>query len=384
MLENLDNLKPAPKIQATPTFRPGIEFDGSEGTATTPGYATEPESFDEFLISAGMNPDEITVIPPIRTSRWQQREDGAWLTSYRFSFRRNAASVDLPALFAEARRAKPSRPKQVKREEKALLVCPSDFQVGKTGSRGGTAELIARVMQSFDRIEELAKAGKYERIYVLELGDIIESFSSKAQFNQLESNDLSPMQQVDAASALMFQLVKRLHKYAPITYGSIASNHCQNRFAGQQVGKPGLDDWGIVIAQQLARLTSELGWDVNYLIPQPDDEGFAFEYGVNIVGCVHGHQVAKPEAIPKFWADGCFGSQWLAPVSLLLTAHFHHTKITELGQHPNGFSKFWVQNPTSDAGSDWYRRTRGIDSSTGIGVIELDKHKPFNGTVLKV
>jgi hypothetical protein len=148
MLENLDNLRPAPKVTAPPTFRPGIEFDGTEGTATTPGFATEPESFDEFLISAGMNPDEIDVIPPIRTSRWQQREDGAWLTSYRFSFRRKAATVDLPALFAEARRAKPSKPKQVKREEKALLICPADFQVGKTGSRGGTAELLARVMQS--------------------------------------------------------------------------------------------------------------------------------------------------------------------------------------------------------------------------------------------
>ncbi len=38
---------------------------------------------------------------------------------------------------------------------------------------------------------------------------------------------------------------------APVTYGSVASNHCQNRFKGQQVGKPGLDDWGIVILQQL-------------------------------------------------------------------------------------------------------------------------------------
>lgn len=380
----LENLTPAPKILASPKFKPGIEFDGNEGQAVTPGFTQEPENFDEFLISAGLDPETIEVIPPIRTSRWQQREDGEWLTSYRFTFRRRVPELDLPALFAEARRAKPTKPKSVNREEKVLLVCPSDFQVGKTGSRGGTKELIERVMKSYDRIEEIAKSTKYERIYILDLGDIIESFSSKAQFNQLEGNDLSPMQQVDAASALMFDLIKRLHKLAPITYGSIASNHCQNRFNGQQVGKPGLDDWGVVIAQQLSRLTRELEWDVQYLVPHPDDEGFAFEYGVNTVGCIHGHQVSRPEGIPKWWSDATFGNQFAAPCSLLLSSHFHHLRVTELGQHTNGFSKFWVQMPTSDAGSDWFRRTSGQDSSTGIGVIELDKHIPFTGTVLKV
>ncbi len=38
----LENLEPAPKITAQPNFRPAIEFDGLEGEATTPGYATQP------------------------------------------------------------------------------------------------------------------------------------------------------------------------------------------------------------------------------------------------------------------------------------------------------------------------------------------------------
>jgi hypothetical protein len=84
----------------------------------------------------------------------------------------------------------------------------------------------------------MAKQGRYEHIYVLELGDVIESVSNKASMNQLEGNDLSPMQQVDLAASLMFDLIKRLVKYAPVTYGSIASNHCQNRVNGKQVGRP--------------------------------------------------------------------------------------------------------------------------------------------------
>lgn len=378
----LDDLQPAPKITSPPKFKPAIEFDGNEGHATTPGYATEPENFDEFLISAGLDPEGIEVIPPIRTSRWQQREGGEWLTSYRFTFRRRDTQIDLPALMAEAKKAKPITPKSG--TDNALIVCPADFQVGKVGSRGDSTDLVARVMQSFTRIEDLAKATKPEHIYILEMGDIIESVSNKASMNQLESNDLSPMQQTDLAASLMFDLIKRLIKFAPITYGSVASNHCQNRVNGQQVGRPGKDDWGIVIAQQLRRLTTELEWDVNYLVPHPYDEGYAFQYGVNTVGVIHGHQAGRPDGIPAWWQKQAFGNQAIGPaVSLLISAHFHHLKITELTQHHEGGSRFWVQCPTSDNGSDWYRNSGGGgDSQTGILCMTLHKDQLFKGTVV--
>jgi len=202
--------------------------------------------------------------------------------------------------------------------------------------------------------------------------------------NQLEGNDLSPMQQTDLAAALQFDLIKRMVKFAPVTYGSVASNHCQNRVNGQQVGRPGLDDWGIVILQQLRRLTTELGWDVTYLIPQHYDEGFAFRYGENTIAAVHGHQVARPDGIPKWWANATFGNQFAAPANLLLTAHFHHLRLEELSQHTTGGSKYWVQTTTSDNGSDWFRLTNGMDSSTGIICIELHKDKLFNGSVIKL
>ena len=377
----LDNLEPTPVIKAPKDFRPGVEFDGSEGTATTEGLPEQP-NFDDFLLERGYSPDEYEIVGTPRTSQWQ-RYDGDWLTSYRFTFRKRAMNVDLPALFASARKTKPPVVK-VKAKEKALSVCPADLQVGKAkGSRGGTPELIERVFASYDAIEKQMKQG-YERIYILDMGDIIESFSSKAQYNQLESNDLSPMQQTDLAASLMYELIKRATKYASVTYGSVASNHCQNRFMGQQVGKPGVDDWGIVILQQLRRLTTEVGLDVDYLIPQPDDEGFAFKYGVNVIGAVHGHQASRPAGVKKWWEAATFGNQWASAVDVLISAHFHHLALEELGQRDDGKgSKFWIQCPTSDAGSDWYRRTAGQDSTTGILTIELDKHKAFNGQVTK-
>jgi hypothetical protein len=379
----LDNLQPAPKMSAQPAYKAAVEFDGVEGQATTPGYAQEPANFDDFLQAAGIDPTGIEIIPPVRTSRWQQREDGEWLTSYRFTFRKKAQDIDLPALFAAAKKVNLTRPKQV--NEKALIIAPADLQVGKTGSRGGTPELIARVFRSYARIEQQLKANKYERIYIMDMGDIIESVSNAAMYNQLEGNDLSPMQQTDYAAALMLELIKRCVKYAPVTYGSVASNHCQNRFKGQQVGKPGLDDWGIVILQQLRRITTELGLDVEYLVPHPQDEGFAFRYGVNTIGVVHGHQASRPDGIKKWWQQSTFGNQWTQACDLLISAHFHHLRVEELGHRFDGEgSKFWVQCPTSDNGSDWYRRASGEDSTTGILIIELDKHAPFSGQVVKL
>ena len=380
----LENLEPAKKITAPSNFRPGVEFDGTIGTATTEGLPDQP-NFDDFLLERGYSPEEYEVVGnTVRTSQWQ-RYDGDWLTSYRFTFRKRAANVDLPALFAQAKKSKPIAPKRVN-SDTALIVCPADLQVGKTGSRGGTPELIARVMQSFDKLEQLAKKGKYERIYVLDMGDIIESVSNKASMSQLEGNDLSVPQQTDLAASLMFDLIKRMVKIAPVTYGSVASNHCQNRVNGQQVGKPGLDDWGIVILQQLRRLTTELEWDVEYLIPQPYDEGFAFQYGVNTIGVVHGHQAARPDGIPKWWQAQTFDdTSWSAACNTLISAHFHHLKVTELVQHANGSSKYWVQCPTSDSGSDWYRNTAGGgDSTTGILCLELEKNSLFNGSVKKL
>jgi len=384
----LENLKPAPKVTAPANFRPGVEFDGTEGTATTPGYETEPQNFDEFLIDAGLNPEEIDIIPPVRTSRWQQREGGEWLTSYRFTFRRRNATIDLPTLFAEAKKTVKAKPrKQLSKTDKAFVICPADFQIGKTGSRGGTKETFERILQSYEKIERHLKANKYDLILILEVGDIIESFSNTASYNQLEGNDLSPMQQTDAAASLLWTLLKMVTKYAPVKMGSVASNHCQNRFNGQQVGKPGLDDWGIVILQQLKRLATEVGLDVQFYVPEPHDEAFTidvFEDGFHHVAVAHGHQARRPENVPTWWRQQTFGNQAsVAAASILVTGHFHHGRYQELGQSHNGGSRWWIQTSTSDAGSDWFRRTAGEDSQTGITCFELEKGVHFHGQVMR-
>ena len=386
MLENLDNLRPAPKVTAPGNFRPGIEFDGTEGTATTPGYQAEPENFDEFLLSAGLNPDEIDVIPPIRTSRWQQREGGDWLTSYRFTFRRKSAGIDLPLLLAEAKRKAKTKP-LAKVTDKALVVLWSDLQVGKVDYRGNSQSLIERVELMQSRLVEMVKREKPSKVILADLGDTVENFSNAADLAQLQSNDLSIMEQVDLATTFAWQTLKLLADLVPnVTYASVGSNHCQWRVGKQVVGKAS-DDWGVFIGRQLARLSKEKSLPIQFLEPQPHDESLAidvFEDGFHILGIVHGHQAKRPDAMATWWRGQAFGRQPVADASLLVHGHWHHLRVTEMGSTPRGTSRFLVMAPTMDNGSGWWKKVTGEDSVPGLATLILEKGIDYTGTVYKL
>jgi hypothetical protein len=383
----LDDLQPANKITPPKEWRAAVEFDGTNGLATTPPTTGQQPNFDEFLVEQGFDPAKIEIYGPIRTSRWQQREGGDWLVSWRFNFRtRSEVELDLPTLYAQAKKTKLPASKKTG-EGKAFVIVPADFQVGKVGSRGNTQDLIARVFESYERIEKKLKQGKYEKIVILDAGDMIESVSNKASMAQLDSNDLSPMQQQDLAAALLWDLVKIAHKYAPVTYASVGSNHCQLRVNGQTVGKPGLDDVGIVILQQLRRLSTELGMDVTYLIPEPYDESLAFDvFGDNfhVLALAHGHQAKRPAGMEAWLQKQSFGLGPTSSFTTFVSGHFHYLKVEELGLSHNGGSRYWVQASTSDNGSDWYRLSSGSESTTGIVCFELERDTHFQGTVYKL
>ena len=380
----LDDLQPARRVEAPTGFRPAIEFDGAEGVATTEGFAGLP-NFSDFLADRGYSPDEYEVVGSPRTSQWQ-RWDGEWLTSYRFHFRKKVADVDLPTLYAQAKRFKKAKPPVKKKATRTYVICPADFQIGKGGSRGGHLESIERIHAAYERVEEKLKAGNYDHIVILDMGDIVEGVNNKADMDQLITNTLSPMQQTDVAAALIWDLLKMASKYAPVTYGSVASNHCQFRVNKAAVGRPGTDDWGIVILQQLRRLATEVGLPVErWLVPQAHDEGFAFDVfgdGSHILGAIHGHQVARPDSFQAFWTKAVFNDTYLAAATLMVSGHFHHHRVEQFSGS-EGRERWWVQASTMDNGSDWFTRMSGGggDSTPAITCFELEKGVPFRGKV---
>jgi hypothetical protein len=379
----LDGLKPAARVETPIGWKPAIEFDGSEGIATTPGLA-DGADFTEFLIEAGYSPDKYEVVGTPRTSRWQVYDE-SWRTSYRFQFRlKPDNAIALPLLYSQAKKTKSSEPKQTT-NGKVLVIATADYQVGKVASRGNTHDLVTRLFDSYAKIASHLKKNKYEQIIILDAGDIIENFGNAADLAQLQSNDLSIMDQVDLAATLQFDLIKLAHKHAPVVYASVGSNHCQWRVNKQVVGKP-VDDWGIFIVKQLRKITTEVGMDVRYLIPGDYDESLAFDPfddKFHVVGLFHGHQANKPDMVPQWLDKQVAGLQPLQNFTIAVSGHFHHTRIQQLGAAHNGGSRWWLMASTSDNGSDWFRLRSGQDSTTGITAFELEKQVLFNGQVMR-
>jgi hypothetical protein len=381
----LENLEPAKPVRTKSDVRPGIEFDGTDGVATTPGYTTEPANFDEFLIEAGFDPETIEVIGDLRTSRWQ-RYDGEWLTSYRFHFRRKTAIVNLPLLLAEAKRRVKPKP-VISRGNQALVVLWSDLQVGKVDHRGGLEAFCERVELMQSRLVATVKREKPDRIVFVDCGDTVEGFGNKENI-QLQGNDLSIMEQVDLATTMAWQTLKQLVTFVPdVTYLSVGSNHCQWRVRGEQVGKKGVDDWGIFIGKQLARLAGEQALPIRFIKPQDHDESLCLDVFYDVyhrLGVVHGHQATNANAVADWWRKQAFGRQPVADASVLVHGHFHHLRVTELGSTMNGGSRFLVGAATMDNGSNWWRTSSGEDSQPGLVCFMLEQGVDFTGTVWKL
>ena len=382
----LENLEPAPKITAPPNFRPGIEFDGSEGTATTEGVQGQP-NFDDFLRERGYPPEEYEIVGTPRTSQWQ-RYDGEWLTAYRFLFRKRTGALDLPLLLKEARKeVKRNKKPKTKTTEKCLVILWSDLQVGKVDYRGNTASLIARVELMQERIQELIKREKPARCIFADLGDTVENFSNAAPMQQLQSNDLSIMEQVDLATTFAWQTLKQIAEQVPeVTYASVGSNHCQWRIGREAVGKAS-DDWGVFIGRQLARLAKEKQLGIKFLEPQEHDESLAIDvFGdqFHILGVVHGHQAKRPDQMATWWRGQAFGRQPVSEATTLVHGHWHHLRITELGSTPRATSRFLIMAPTMDNGSGWWKKVTGEDSVPGLATFILEKGVDFTGTVYKL
>lgn len=382
----LENLKPAAKVEAPKDFRPALEFNGNEGWAITPAIPEgQVPNFEQFLEEQGFDPRLYEVVGNPRTSRWQ-KYDETWLTSYRFNFRRVNSELDLNLLFKQAYKKLPKQP-VITNFDRVLVVMLADFQLGKFDSRGGVDEQLERVFTAFAALEQQVKRGKYAKVILADLGDIVEGFYNKASQQQTYTNQLSQMQQVDLAITLIWDLVKRIANYATVSYATVASNHCQFRLNQQTVGLPGQDDWGVMIAKQIKRLSDETELNVEVLIPNPQDESLAVDvFGdqFHILGLWHGHQSKRPEAVPSWWEKQAFGQQPVAAATIGLTGHFHHLRVQELGQSHNGGSRYWIQGKTMDNGSSWFRLNSGSDSQPGLTCFELEKGKHFTGSVFNV
>lgn len=358
-----------------PEVIPRTEFDGDAGYIQTGPLKDSPDSHEEILREFGYDPEKVQIVGHPKISKWQQRVrirgtntyETTWLTAYKFVLSARGFAVDLPALYAEVSATIPHRV-IIPQEQATVVVCWADVQVGKSDHLGALKELLERLEEKREALDEYLRHAKFDRIIVADVGDIIEGFSNVP--SQHRTNCLSIMDQVDVAATELWKTVRLCARYGHVDVLSIPSNHCAWRREGKSLaGKP-TDDWGLHINKRLERSNEEIGLDVSFHRPADWEEILQFDVRGTRLALAHGHQVSNPDQIKTWWAKMTHAG--VISADILLTGHFHFPSLRPSGRdHSTGKSRWHIQAPTLDNGSSWWRNKNGEDGDPALAVFRI-------------
>lgn len=244
----------------------------------------------------------------------------------------------------------------------ALVICPSDMQIGKTSFHGGTKETLTQVMGDWAKAADLARKLKPAVIVIAELGDPIENFYSTS--SQRETNDLDLTSQVRTARRLLIEGIKTLAPLAPrLVYATVPSNHGSVRVGFKAPAGDNHNDWGLEILEQLRDVCGENPTlaHVEFVRPAHLYESLSLEVEGTKLGMVHGHQSKGAEKLGEWWKGQDHGRQPTWDADILLAGHWHSFRVQQSG---NG--RWVLVSPASDPGSDWFTNITGEWSQSGM------------------
>lgn len=358
----------ADRLTTPPEWQARQVTIGDETEIVT-GPIREVGTHRDLLEQFGYSPDEFEIVGTVNQWRKQQ-PDGTWLASYFFKVQPIEPRLDLPALYAAAKR-KPKPPVKATADSRVTIVALSDVQAGKTGSRGGTPELIDRLVEKREKLAAELRSRKPSWTVLAEGGDAFEGFENVA--SQQFTNDLSLAQQMDLVGTEIYEFIQVMHRHGHVQVGAVTSNHTAWRRGKNMLGRPA-DDLGLFVHKQVAKVTKAAGMDVDWTIPAEYDETVVLDVMGTGLGIVHGNQYRPGKAI-DWWARQTHGGQPVGAADILLGSHYHHLHIQPTGRNPyTGRTKWFIQCPTLDNGSDWFRNKAGEDSDPGLLIFDITEN----------
>lgn len=340
-------------------WRPRSEV-GTDGgfVISTPRLDGNTPGAEEILIEAKLNPEEWAVISH-RRSRWQ-RYDGEWLESFRINvvpvFPQGKKDYDQEQLMEQITSWRPDT-EQIFKGELSAIYSIGDTQYGKDD----TPAIISRVLSSINESVEHHKriAAKYGigQIVLSQLGDCVEGMTSQ-KGKVMGRHDIGVSEQVRVGRRMLLAQIKAMAPYAEkIIVPVVPGNHDEvQRFL---VSRPE-DSWQIEVVASVADICAEnevLKEKVEFRFPALDDSTLAISVSGVLYGMAHGHQARD---MVKWWEGQALGRCAVAHADILNVGHLHHYVTKSVGP------RLFIQNPTMDNGSAWFRDKRGLESAPGM------------------
>jgi predicted phosphodiesterase len=360
-----------------------MDIDTAKGgyVVGIPRSEGEEVDADTVLSEFGLNPNEWTVTS-MRRGKWQ-RYDGDWLESVRVNVVPAVASmsdlVDIEQLVDHIKKWRPAKGTKKSTGSGAFLVAPSDQQIGKKANGEGSGQSVERILalteKAVHRFQQNQKAGMSPgTICMALLGDHVEGTTSQnGRLQGQAASDLGITEQTRVARRLLLAQVKA---FAPLVDKLIVpvinGNHDE---ATRQVVTDPADGWNVEIAsavQDICAENPELS-HVEFRYPSTGHQTLTVDVEGTMLGMFHGHQANQNNTL-RYLSQQSAGQTALGAADLWISGHFHNFKTMDIGE------RLWVQAPTTDPGSEWFRDRAGMNSKPGLltmmigGDYELREH----------
>jgi len=283
--------------------------------------------------------------------------------------------IDASDLEREIKKWKPNKSQKPTKGDLTAIYNIGDTQWGKDAG-DGTSGTVRRVRQALDaalyRHDEIKNRG-IGQIVLPQLGDCIEGVVS--QGGKIAGRlDLDLTSQIRVGRRVLLEWVKA---FAPLTdkliIPVVPGNHDESH---RQLITDPVDSWQVEIVQQVLDIAKENEnlQHVEARFPDRDNTTLALDLSGTMVGFAHGHQIRDAE---KWWSGQSLGSTPVGSAEVLITGHYHHYQVKQIGP------RLWIQIPSLDGGSPWFKDRRGLDSWTGlVSLVVGDGYDPRRDLVV--
>jgi predicted phosphodiesterase len=355
------------QTQTPESWRPRMEIGTDGGFVISPAtQAGNTPGAEEILRERGLDPEEWTVTS-VRKGSWQ-RYDGDWLESVRVNVIPSRGIIerdfDLEQLVDHIQKWRPEKGIKVATGLGAYAHVGADKQLGKKAGSGGTDQTVKRIHEgtekSLAKFKGLQKMGlSFGTIVLPELGDHVEgNVSQHGRLQGQASSDLGQTEQVRVARRTLLSQVKAFAPYAErLLIPVVNGNHDE---VTRQVAADPADGWNVEIASAVQDACAENPalQHVEFRFPASGHQTLAVDIDGCLLGLFHGHQFSRD--VEKYLNGQAMGQTAIGGADLWISGHYHHFKSQDVG------SRLWIQAPTIDPGSDWYRDRTGASSRPGI------------------
>ena len=358
------------RITKTPEdWRPRMDLDTAKGgfVVGTPRPEGEITDATTVLEEFGLSPEEWCVTS-MRRGKWQ-RYDGDWLESVRVNLAPTGGiqndALDIEELADHIKKWKPGKGTKKSTGSGSFLIAAADQQIGKKANGMGSETAIDRILglteRAVHKFESYKKAGIAPGTITLALlGDHVEgNVSQGGRLQGLAASDLGLTEQTRVARRLLLAQIKAL---APLVDRLIVpvinGNHDE---VTRQVAADPADGWNVEIAsavQDICAENPELA-HVEFRYPSSGHQTLTVDIDGTMLGMFHGHQ-ANQNNVMKYLSAQAAGQTALGGADVWISGHFHNFRTMDVAD------RLWLQAPTTDPGSEWFRDRAGMESKPGL------------------